>query len=171
MKKLVFLLVVCGYVYCHGQTNVSSAPLSLFSDRAKLSLELSPPEARPTSPVMASADFEDSGTETNADSIPSLPVPSLPSSESNTNSFSRDLGLGGLESDFHRQIYRRLEEGGYLRRAEEPSENLLVRATDAIFLPEVVRIGKVSVSCSVITAIKRKNPLCLINPIFFNASW
>ena len=34
-------------------------------------------------------------------------------------------------------------------------------------------VGKTTVSCSILTAIKRKNPLCLINvnPYFLKVSW
>lgn len=42
---------------------------------------------------------------------------------------------------------------------------------DPIFIPEVVKIRNVRVSSSIITAIKRKNPFCLLNPLVFTASW
>ena len=42
---------------------------------------------------------------------------------------------------------------------------------EAIFEPEVVSFGKAKLTCSLLTAIKRKNPLCLINPIFLQLSW
>jgi len=38
-------------------------------------------------------------------------------------------------------------------------------------VPQPIQFRKVSVSCSIITAIKRKNPLCLINPIFLDVRW
>jgi len=68
-------------------------------------------------------------------------------------------------------LYRRLEQGGYLTRKEIRSENRFERAIDAIFEPEVIHLRKVDISCSAITAIKRKNPLCLLNPIVLNVSW
>jgi hypothetical protein len=34
---------------------------------------------------------------------------------------------------------------------------------DRLFVPEVIDIGKVSVSCPFVTVIKRKNPLCLLS--------
>ncbi len=76
-----------------------------------------------------------------------------------------------FESDFDLKLYRRLEENGYLERPEPPSENLLVRYTDAIFVPDVVRVGKADVRSSILTAIKRRNPLCLLNPAFLQISW
>lgn len=36
---------------------------------------------------------------------------------------------------------------------------------------EVVRVRKVALSGSIITAVKRKNPLYLLNPLVFVASW
>ena len=36
---------------------------------------------------------------------------------------------------------------------------------------EVVRVRKVALSGSIITAMKRKNPLYLLNPLVFVASW
>jgi len=59
----------------------------------------------------------------------------------------------------------------YLTRAELPSDSAVVRFVDNIFAPEVIHIGKKEVVCSVVTAIKRKNPLCLLNPLFFQLSW
>ena len=69
------------------------------------------------------------------------------------------------------RIYERLEKGGYLTRPELPSENRLDRLVNTIFVPESIQFRKASVSCSIITAIKRKNPLCLINPIFLDVRW
>lgn len=88
-----------------------------------------------------------------------------------TNEVPEQMSLNSWTSDFHQQIYRRLEEGGYLNRPRGPSDNLFVRAVDGIFRPEVVHFKKVDVSCSLVTAIKRKNPLCLLNPIFLSVDW
>jgi hypothetical protein len=52
-----------------------------------------------------------------------------------------------------------------------PSNDLLTRGFNAIFLPEEYHIGKVTVSCSITTAIKHRNPLPLLNPLVFNMSW
>src|SRR6266568_396606 len=57
-------------------------------------------------------------------------------------------------------FYRRLEEGGYLTRRELSSKNAFDRCMDAVFEPEVVHLRKIDVSCSLITAMKRRNPLC-----------
>jgi len=77
---------------------------------------------------------------------------------------------GGLTA-FEAEIYQRLERGGYLTRREPPTENLLTRFLDSNFEPEILRFRKVSVSCTLLTAIKRKNPFCLVNPIFLHVEW
>ena len=72
------------------------------------------------------------------------------------------------------RIYRQLEQldrQGRLMQPDEPSDNRFVRAMDSVFRPEVVKIGGVAVSCSVITAVKRKNPLCLLNPMVIGIAW
>jgi hypothetical protein len=51
---------------------------------------------------------------------------------------------------------------------ERKPDNFLART----FEPEIIRIGKhAEFSCSVVTAVKRKNPLCLLNPMFLNLNW
>jgi hypothetical protein len=50
----------------------------------------------------------------------------------------------------------------------------LSRACEAVFKPEVVHIGqKATFSCSIWTAIKRRDPLCLlnVNPSFLKITW
>jgi hypothetical protein len=112
----------------------------------------------------ASSDVEQS-------QVAAAPRPSLDSSRAVTGDFSSHWTLDNFRSDFDRRMYQRLEDGGYLERPTPNSENRFDRCVTAIFKPEVFQVGKTSVSCSLLTAIKRRNPLCLINPIFFNLSW
>ena len=51
------------------------------------------------------------------------------------------------------------------------SDNPLDRVLVDPFTPIGIPVGKTTVSCSVVTAIKRRNPLCLLNPIALNISW
>ncbi|MEW6160830.1 MAG: hypothetical protein AB1813_25660 [Verrucomicrobiota bacterium] len=37
--------------------------------------------------------------------------------------------------------------------------------------PEIIRFKGISMTGSLVTAIKRKNPLCLLNPLVFAVSW
>jgi len=69
------------------------------------------------------------------------------------------------------RLYRKLDRGGYLAPREQKSDNKFVRAMDAIFVPEVIQIGDTAIAFSPYTAIKRKNPLCLLNPVPIVVSW
>ena len=68
------------------------------------------------------------------------------------------------------ELYKRLEAYGCLTPHSPPPDNAFTRAM-RIFEPEVVHIGQFDVACSIITAIKRKNPLCLLNPMVLNVAW
>jgi len=67
-------------------------------------------------------------------------------------------------------VYRRLEERDDLF-SPQPSQNLFVRATDTIFSPAPIRLGSTYISFTPVTAWKKRNPLCLLNPLVFNISW
>ncbi len=59
-----------------------------------------------------------------------------------------------------------------LIRPTKVSADPVTRALDSIFRPEEFHVGRTyTVSCSLLTAIKRKNPLCLVNPLFLSVSW
>ena len=79
--------------------------------------------------------------------------------------------LDNFHSDTERRLYARLRDGGYLERPVRPSDNFLERHVFSIFEPVSVQLGRTTLSCSIITAIKRKNPFCLLNPIVLNLSW
>jgi hypothetical protein len=51
------------------------------------------------------------------------------------------------------------------------SDDRLTRCFDAVFRPEEYQVGKTMFSCSILTAINQKNPLCLLNPEFLHWSW
>jgi hypothetical protein len=110
-----------------------------------------------------------------AASLPALPV----SSSNNAPSFVVSLGGGQLQGEMRSDIdevrmerlYEKLERGGYLARRDPPPDNLFTRAMDAVFVPEVIKIGGTSIAFSPYTAIKRKNPFCLLNPVPIAVSW
>jgi len=81
------------------------------------------------------------------------------------------MALTTYLTESENRIYRRLEESGYLRQPPKDTDNPFVRVATSIFQPTPVRIGKTTVSCSIITAIKKKNPLCLLNPLVLSISW
>ena len=79
---------------------------------------------------------------------------------------SGDRGPGEVE-----RYYLRQPDFGFIRK-DRVSNNLVVRALDSVFRPEEFRVGRTTtVSCSLLTAISRRNPFCLLNPIFLNVSW
>jgi hypothetical protein len=59
----------------------------------------------------------------------------------------------------------------YLVRTQVGFDSPVERFVDSVFRPEVYHLGKTEVSCSFLTAIKRKNPLCLLNPLVVQVSW
>lgn len=69
------------------------------------------------------------------------------------------------------RLYEKLERGGYLARRDPPANNMFTRTMDAIFVPEVIELGGTAIALSPYTAIKRKNPLCLLNPMPIAVSW
>jgi len=87
----------------------------------------------------------------------SLPTPAT--LQAQTVAFESSLS----DTEFHSRVVR--SDEFYLTRTERLS------FVQSIFTPEVVHIGKVPVSCTIVTAIKRKNPLCLLNPYFIQISW
>ena len=163
MRLFLFCVAVGGWS-AFSQTNTPVVPLEALR-LPPTELHFGSPERQPS---LTLADQKvPAGVGLDVTNTP-LAVPvRIPS----TNDVPDQMSLSSQGSDFDQRMYRRLEEGGYLTRMEQPSDNLFVRATDGIFRPEVVHFRKIEISCSLITAIKRKNPLCLINPIFFSASW
>jgi hypothetical protein len=92
------------------------------------------------------------------------------------------ISLNSSDKDdfFHTlNFYRRLDEGGYLTSHQRP-DSLLGREMDAMYRPEVLHLGKTTLRCSLISAIKHGDPLCLLNlddpesnpsVVFFKLSW
>jgi hypothetical protein len=167
MNRLCCLLLICCVGNLFAQTNSPSVSGQLFST-PQVGLRLSNAESDKEALVatdnirvlhLGSAQSQDpfSGPEPATNVRPEV-------------SFEATSAGGGL-SGLSLQIYDRLEKGGYLTRAELPSEDRLDRLVNTIFVPEPIQFRKVSVSCSIINAIKRKNPLCLLNPIFLDVRW
>lgn len=88
-----------------------------------------------------------------------------------TSPLSERITLTGSLTESDLRTLHILEANGYLKRPEPKSENVFVRIADEIFEPATIHIGKTTLTCSVITAIKKRNPLCLLNPMVLNLSW
>jgi hypothetical protein len=74
-------------------------------------------------------------------------------------------------SDLEREVYRKLDQRGYLTPPESGSDIPVLRWLGSAFEPAVFHIGKTSVSCSLVSAIKNRNPLCLLNQTNLSVSW
>jgi hypothetical protein len=170
MKQVFFIscALACSCLSSSGQTNSRPEACGLFSLSA---VQLRSLISEPEQIVHAPAAGSNEGAHLHKPISESDQILSAISSVPNPNGMSEPMSLHANERDLDLRLYYRLERGGYLTRAEPKLESRFIRAIDAIFEPEVVRIGKTSVSCSIITAIKRKNPLCLISPIFLSVSW
>ena len=162
MKRFLILFLVCCTTNLFGETNSGSVAQQLFSI-PEMELRLSNSESNHSAQISRLA-------------WPSEQRPAVISSEHHvaTNALAQGLfeatSLGGFTCA-SMQIYDRLDRARFLTKPELPSENRVDQLVNSIFVPEVIKFRKVSVSCSVITAIKRKNPLALINPIFLDVRW
>lgn len=75
------------------------------------------------------------------------------------------------EQDTMLRYHERLKAAGYMKPAPAPPTDLFSRTVNTLFQPEPVRVGRATVAFSPITAIQRKNPLALLNPLVLNISW
>jgi hypothetical protein len=70
------------------------------------------------------------------------------------------------------QPYYRMQRGTGIIAPAHASDDPLTRASDSVFRPEDFHIGKTATfSCTILTAIERKDPLCLLNRFFLIVSW
>ena len=167
MNRLCCLLLICCAGNLFAQTNSPSVPPQLFST-PQVTLRLSNPESdKGTSLVTNNSRALHLGS-AQSDDLFVRPEPATNAGPE--GSFEATSASGSL-SGLSLQIYERLERAGYLTRPELPTEDRLDRLVNTIFVPQPIQFRKVSVSCSIITAIKRKNPFCLINPIFLDVRW
>jgi hypothetical protein len=118
-----------------------------------------------------------------ADAEPQHPILPVQSQETSLSSgreeksarfarqFPEPMSLNMDPNDRDFQLHRRLKDDFDSIRQKQSPDDGFARCVDSLFRPEVLHIGKTYISCSLLTAIKRKNPLCLINPIFLTISW
>jgi len=177
MKRLTLLSAAFWSLNCFAQTN-SSTPDLLFSIPS-LDIRVAP------AAIQASADNQKFSGDSPRLALARPTARSASNPESPNSSVfnpkyialsipsqsSEDFVQNSFRTYFDRALYQRLDRAGYFTRPAPISRNALDPSLDNIFNPEVFRLGKTSVSCSIFTAIKRKNPLCLANPIFLNISW
>jgi hypothetical protein len=87
------------------------------------------------------------------------------------NDLQEEISLNRFAGEFDYRTYRLLHDGGVLKPPTKKADDPFSRIVFEIFEPEPFRIGKTTVGCSLFTAIKRKNPLCLLSPMVLNVSW
>jgi hypothetical protein len=119
--------------------------------------------AQSNAPVASSGLFSVSPIQLRAE--PAMAEANPPAKACSTEAERMELDTERLVRSLDR--YRWMNGTECLTRPEFHDRTLL----DAIFEPEVIRLRKVDLGGSLITAIKRKNPLCLLNPIVFWMSW
>ena len=68
-------------------------------------------------------------------------------------------------------LFERIEREGLLKPPEPVYDSEIDRAVAAAFRPEIIHVGHAQFSCSIITAIARKNPFCLLDPSFLGISF
>lgn len=160
--KTLLLLVSCFHLTGFAQTNSTSSCRDLLSAPG-CHLRLPAPSderIQPSPPATIPR-------ETSSAQRTQLP---LGTNSTSDNSFEKS-SLSSRLNNFDLQIYDRLERDGYLTRPELPSDNHLLRFLNETFEPEVIHWRKMSISSPLITAAKRKNPFCLLNPIFLDVRW
>jgi hypothetical protein len=162
---ILFAAALCSWNSC-GQTNAFLVPVRWFS--------VPSPQLRPlTTGAGTPIPVQNARDETSA--FPEIQAAPTQRTDANVDRLNLEhpeqLTLSSRPGDFDFRTYRMLEERGYLRRPEPKSDNRFVRFVNGIFEPTPIRLGKTVVTCSIITAIKRKNPLCLINPLVLTVSW
>ncbi len=167
MKFASFILLVIGCMNGMGQTNSSPARSEWLS--------LPPTQLR----EVVANDSPARKLPNDASKLSDAPAAPATPSEPATSDFQSDQNPGlslehsltsSLESDA--ALSRRLEAQGYLVRKQPESKNYFVRSVNTMFDSEPIRIGKTTtVNCPLVTAIKKKNPLCLLNPLVLNISW
>ncbi len=104
---------------------------------------------------------------------PSPPSP-FPAHALDTNTGPREVSAstGDTDAAASLQSYNVRGDRFYLAPSFEPvPETPVGRAVAAIGEPEVFQLGNKRMECSLLTAVKRRNPLCLLNATVFHMAW
>jgi hypothetical protein len=86
-----------------------------------------------------------------------------------TPAFSSRLSLEGNPAQI--AVFRKIEREGLVKPPGSADRNDLERKIDAAFAPKILHAGSVRIYSPIVTAIARKNPLCLIDPMFLGISF
>jgi hypothetical protein len=67
--------------------------------------------------------------------------------------------------------FDRIEREGLLRPPVQTFDSEIARKISRAFEPKIIHIGHVEIYSSIVNAIARKNPLCLLDPMVVNVSF
>lgn len=157
MKKTI--LLACALVapcwLCFGQTNAPAGPAKMPPVPA---LKL-PALTGQASPAISSPAGANS---------PAGPM-SLeePGAQTHLNAPAERMRLEGKKS----AALNRMEQEGLVKPAEPAYSSDFNRNMAAAFRPEIIQSGHAQIYSSVVTAVARKNPLCVLDPTFLNISF
>jgi len=160
MKNL-FLVSFAVASYClhsSGQTKFDSAASRLY--------DLQPPSLR-----MLSAKPESKSPATSLENAGLELRPTSVEPDKTTSAFANLGTLSERDQDEFLQLFHRMDGFGYFDRPSPDYDSPLVHWAKGTFEPEIVHLGKTTLSCSLLTATKRRNPFCLINPVVLSFSW
>jgi hypothetical protein len=163
---IAFGTLIAGCSCALSQTNTATVPGSLLI-LPQLQLRL---PASPASPVEKGPAATPAEARQLRLSPPPDPEPFTPS-PTNAAGFSSSLTLESEGATKSLAPYSGRDLDRFLARPDPDRLRLLSHPVDAIFEQESVPLGKGKFSCSILTAIKRRNPLCLLNPEFLRISW
>ncbi len=89
-----------------------------------------------------------------------------------TNSPEREMVASSGETFNALETYNTRSDRLYLTpEIEPPAQSPLGTNLSSIGEPEVLHLGHRTLSCSAITAVKRRNPLCLVNATVLKMTW
>ncbi len=164
MKTLCVLMiaVVADAAISLAQTNAWPKGWPAFSIPH---VQLRPLEAPPKQVVPTGSSDAGSQPQLSTSSVRTESAPTQPNA--GPEPVALDVGLRGFELE----VFRRLDRAGCFERAQRASDSAVLRWAEGTFRPEVLRVGGTEVTCSLVTAVKRKNPLCLLDPILINVAW
>jgi hypothetical protein len=86
-----------------------------------------------------------------------------------SNAFASQMSSGTDAAQA--SLFKQIEQEGSLRPAEPVFKTDVGRKIANAFRPEIIHVGHVHIYSSIVTAIARKNPLCLLSPVALDVSF
>ncbi len=158
-SRILAVLIVWGLIAtnsaCFGQTNGS--PPAKLSESIQLQ-QLRSPQTHLFSPP-----------ELKTHELPTRPEDVITRPDRQAQVFSSRVD--SLNNQTSSAIFRRIEKEGSLRPAEQAPTTELGRKVANAFKPEILHVGHVRIYSPLVTAIARKNPLCLLDPMVLGISF